>query len=64
MFIMEKRRLREDFITVYDSLPRGCRQVRVELFPQGTVKVQEDTDLQMHKWMIRLDAKRYSLQKR
>ena len=43
MFILEKRRLRRNLITFYNSLTGLCSQVGVRIFSQGTVTGQEDT---------------------
>ena len=43
MFILEKRRLRGNLNTFYNSLTGWCRQVGVGHFSQGTVTGQEDT---------------------
>ena len=43
MFILEKRKLRENVTTFYNSLTGWCSQVGVGLFSQRTVTGQEDT---------------------
>ena len=45
MFIVKKRKLRRDLITLYNSVTGGCRQVGVRLFSSGTVTGHEDTAL-------------------
>ena len=63
MFILEKKRLRGDFISVYSSLTGWCSQGCTRLFSQGTVTGHKDTVLKLDKGRFRLDIRKYSSQK-
>ncbi|TRZ25988.1 hypothetical protein HGM15179_001111 [Zosterops borbonicus] len=55
LFILEKRRLRGDLFTLYNSLKGGCAQVGLVSFSRQQVTEQEDTSLKLHQGKYRLD---------
>ena len=61
MFILEKRRLRVDLITVYNSLTGGKSQGGGGLFSQG--RMTREHSLKLNQGIFRLDIRKYSSQK-
>lgn len=54
VFILEKRRFREDLITCYNHLTGGCGQVGISLFSQAA----RGNGLKLHWRRFRLDLRK------